>query len=114
MSYEFYKILHYLSIMVLVLCMGLAFWSDRKSKLASISSGVSSLLLLTAGMVLLARLYPGVAWPLWAKAKIGIWLAIAILLPVLSKRLVNHRGKAFGFLLCLFFVAVYLAVMKPF
>ncbi len=114
MSYEVYKILHVLSLVFLAGFIGAAFLGQKNSKMTKIASGVSSLLLLTGGMGLLARLYPGAEWPMWAKAKIAIWLVVAALVPVLSKRLVENRGKAFAFILFLLSVAVCLAILKPF
>lgn len=94
--------------------MGISFMAENKPKLAKITSGIVTLTLLVAGMGLLARTYPGQPWPVWAKAKIGIWALVAILTPVLSKRLTQNRGLAFVGMLALLTLATCLAVLKPF
>ena len=114
MSYQFYKILHVISVLVLFGTMNMALIANYQSKAAKIFSGISTLLVFVAGMGLMARIgiSHGEGWPTWIKAKMGIWVVLAIAIPVLSKRLKCHRGWAALALNALFFIQVYFAVSK--
>lgn len=87
---------------------------ENPPKIMKILTGVTSLIIMVAGMGLMARLYPGQPWPKWIHAKLTIWGLVSILAPVLSKRLKSNRGIALAGMLVLMFVAVALAVTKPF
>ena len=114
MSYEVYKILHYIFLFIFISGISISFLAQDPPKFAKIMTGVSSILILVAGMGLIARLMPGEKWPGWIHAKLTIWGLVAILGPVLSKRLTSNRGIALIGILVLTFIAIGLAVLKPF
>jgi uncharacterized membrane protein SirB2 len=83
-------------------------------KLKKILMGVMSLIILVAGMGLIARLgIPhGEPWPLWLKAKLGIWAVVVIGAPVVNKRFSVHAHKYFWVCTVLLVVASYMANYK--
>ena len=113
-SYEYYKILHLLFLIVVTACLGIGYFCNPPKKWARNLGMTASFLLMVAGMGLLARLYPGQPWPVWAKIKLGIWLVVAVSGPMLAKRLTNYKGQAFSGLMVLLFIAICLAILKPY
>ncbi|MFT6070166.1 MAG: putative membrane protein SirB2 [Bacteriovoracaceae bacterium] len=117
MSYEFYKIVHYITLFIFVSGLSISFLAENPPKLAKILTGISSIIILVAGMGLIAKglnIGHGEGWPGWLHAKITIWAIVAIGGPIASKRLTSHRGLALSVLLVLMFVAIAMAVTKPF
>ncbi len=112
MSYEIYKVIHLLSLLFVIFCLSVNYFSNTAQKWARIGGMVASLLLMVAGMGLLAR--TGAGWPAWVISKFVIWMVVAIGAPIMLKRLKGGRRKL-GLLLTvlLLSVAVILAVMKP-
>jgi len=118
MSYEFYKMLHFIGIFLVFLSIGgtvvksqMQAPSDTFKKLLMINHGVGLLLLLVAGFGLLARL--GIGFPGWVIVKIVIWLVLGALVVVIRRNpgqstIWWYLALAFGF------IAAYLAVYKPF
>ncbi|HUF34611.1 MAG TPA: hypothetical protein VMN37_01615 [Gemmatimonadales bacterium] len=92
-SYEAYKVLHLLSIMLLFLSFGgLALYvaaggtreSNPNRKLVAALHGTAAFLVLLGGFGLLARLgVMGGGFPLWVWIKLAIWLVLsfAVVLP---------------------------------
>ncbi len=117
MSYEFYKLLHIGAILIFISGLGISFLGDNANKLNKILTGISSLLILVAGMGLIAKglnIGHGESWPAWIRAKITIWAVLVIGGPVLSKKLKGNRGVVFYSFLVLAIVAAYFAINKPF
>lgn len=114
LSYEFYKILHVVCILLFTGSIAVQFFSEVSPKSMKIISGVTSLFILVAGMGLLARL--GVShkagWPVWAYVKLGVWVLVSALGPILAKRLKSNRALGYYLILALMFIAVYSAVTK--
>ena len=114
MSYEVYKVLHVLCVVLFMGAIGAQFFSNSAPKSVKIISGITSFLILVGGMGLLARLgvSHGGGWPIWVKVKLGLWLVVVIAAPVLAKRLTSHRQKAYYGISFLVFIAIYMAVNK--
>jgi uncharacterized membrane protein SirB2 len=114
LSYEFYKVIHVLCVVLFVGAIAAQFFSENAPKSTKIISGVASLLILVAGMGLLARvgIGHGEGWPLWVKVKLGLWIAITALGPILAKRLKEKRHLAYYGIVVLVFIAIYMAVNK--
>lgn len=114
MSYEFYKVLHLVCIFLFVGAIAIQFFSDAAPKSAKIISGVTSLLIFVAGMGLIARIgiSHGEGWPLWLKAKVGLWVVISALGPILAKRLKEKRQLGYYVTMLFVFAAAYVAVTK--
>jgi hypothetical protein len=91
MSYEFYRVLHVFSIILLFTSLGTlaavgGAASGRLRRLAAAAHGVALALILVAGFGLLARLGMFGAIPHWAWLKLGIWLLLAMaVLPLRRK-----------------------------
>jgi uncharacterized membrane protein SirB2 len=117
MSENFYRVLHYGSLFFFFSSLGISFFTDNKNVANKIIQGVASLLILVAGMGLIAKALEighGASWPAWIHAKITVWALLAIGAPILSKRLTKGKAIAFYSMIVLGTVAAYLAVNKPF
>lgn len=117
MSENFYRVLHFGSLFFFLSGLGVSFFTDNKNVANKIISGIASLLILVAGMGLIAKglqIGHGDGWPAWIHAKITIWAVLAIVGPILTKRLSKGRVAAFYISLVLAVCAGYLAVNKPF
>lgn len=112
MSYEFYKVIHLVSIFFFLSTAGSQLMGSNDSKLPKILGGISSLLILVAGMGLLARI--GVShkdgWPAWVTAKMVIWLVLVIMVPVVNKRFSQFAKAAWWVMMALSTAAAYMAV----
>jgi len=97
MSYEFYKILHFLGIMLLFTSLGglvLQSWLSKPDgplpgakKMLAISHGVALLIIFVAGFGLMAKkgLMSG-GWPLWIFVKLGVWLVLGAALGFIRRK----------------------------
>ena len=114
-SYPVYKFIHLLAVVIFFSGAAISLYSNAQ-KHVKIISGVASLLIMVAGMGLMARIgidHSG-GFPFWLSAKMAIWLALTILVPVAAKRAPEKFKKPlFGLCLVLFFFAHYLAFYKP-
>lgn len=120
MTYEFYKTLHFMSLIILFFSFGVIFlgmiFKDQLSKghrlLGFIGHGVGLFFLLLSGFGMAARLQIFGDWPAWMTTKLGIWVVLGILAAML-KRMPKHRNQLLIVIIALGFSAVYLAVNKP-
>ncbi|MFG1499376.1 SirB2 family protein [Halobacteriovorax sp. XZX-3] len=116
MSYEFYKVLHVFMVVLMVAAFAPQFVSTeaQNRKLFKITSGIASFLLFVGGMGLLARIgvSHGAGWPVWVKVKVGLWVAVSALGPILAKRMKSNRLAGLGLILALIFIAIFSAVTK--
>lgn len=116
MSYEFYKVLHVFSVIIFAILGMMAIYKDKLPKAAKITLGTFSLLVLVGGMGLLARIgvSHGQGFPTWVSIKIVIWLALAALFGIISKRGVQNKMMPTLVSGALGFGAIVLAVYKSF
>ena len=113
MSYQFYKLLHLIGVIILFSGIGAVLATTNgttKNKLASIANGVGLLVIFVAGFGLMARLNTGFA-P-FIIAKLFVWLALGIL-PALIKRRILTGAAAWGVAIALGASAAYLGGYKP-
>ena len=118
MSYEFYKILHVFSAILLFTSLGtlaasVGSDSPRLRRLAGIAHGIALAVIFVAGFGLMARLGMFGAIPAWAWLKIGLWLVLGLI--VLPLRRKPEWATALWLAIPLLGgLAVWLAVQKPF
>jgi uncharacterized membrane protein SirB2 len=112
MSYEFYKVLHLVAIFTFLASVGASFYAPERPKMVKILAGISSFIILVAGMGLLARI--GGGWPTWAIIKMILWAILAIGAPIAAKRLQSVRNVVFISFIIFAGGAAWLAVIKPF
>ncbi len=91
MSYEFYKILHVFSALLLFTSLGTIAAASRSEdarlkKLAGIAHGVALTIIFVAGFGLMARLQMFGAIPMWAWLKIGLWLILGLIVLPLRRK----------------------------
>lgn len=118
MSYEFYRVLHIIGIVLLFTSLGgLAAiggkTNDRLRRFASIAHGIAVAVILIAGFGLLARLKMFDGFPPWIWVKLGIWLTLAMAVLPLRRK---PELASWLFLAIPLFggIAAWLAVYKPF
>jgi hypothetical protein len=122
MSYEFYKLIHFLGIFMLFVSLGGAILfvinnGERESnvwrKQVAITHGVGIFLVLLGGFGMLAKLGINWPWPGWIIAKFMIWLLLGGALTLIYKK--PELSKVlWTLILVLGFGAAYFAGMKPF
>ncbi len=112
-SYQIYKMIHVLSLVVFFSLFAVAAYTKENSKKNKILTGVLILFVLISGMGLVARIgIPhGTGWPLWLNLKVAIWLIVGSVGHIVIKRFPQHGVKAFwasiGLLTCASFLANY-------
>ena len=116
MSYETYKILHLIGVFSLFLALGaLLIQGNNKQtkKNLMMLHGIAVLILFVTGFGLLARLDIFRDIPTWAILKIGIWLILGIVIPILLSLKFN---KTWLWLIVWFsgLSSVFLAITKMF
>lgn len=118
MSYEFYKLLHVIGVVVLFTSLGtLAATAGATTaplrRLAAIAHGVALAVILVAGFGLLARLGYFGSIPAWAYLKMALWVLLALVVVPLRRR--PELAPALWVAMpTLGGIAVWLAVAKPF
>lgn len=111
MSYQFYKMLHIISIVLFFALYASACVKAKnkiKFKFETIFTGIMLFVILVAGMGLKKFAAPG-EWPLWINIKLGIWVIIGVSAHMVLKRFPDKSIKFFWFSVGLLTVASYLA-----
>jgi uncharacterized membrane protein SirB2 len=123
-SYEFYKVLHILGILVLFSSLGaLAMLVSRGSSAQEVAGhrkflvmlhGVAMVIVFVAGFGLMARVgvVMGKPWPTWIFLKLAIWLALGGAMVLVRKKPELGRVWLLAFPV-LGAVAAYVAAVKP-
>jgi hypothetical protein len=119
MSFEFYKLLHVVSVIVVLFALGgltaatkaVASSNGSKQKIFSILHGIGLAVILVSGFGMLARLGLVGEMPDWVKLKIGAWLVIGSFAAVYKRK--PHWAYATGGLaLFIAFCAAHLGLFK--
>jgi hypothetical protein len=118
MSYEFYKVLHVFSVLLLFTSLGtLAAVATSGNatlrRLAGVAHGVSLVLILVAGFGLLARLGLAGGIPGWAWLKVGLWLILGLVVLPLRRR-PEWGVRLWPVMPIIGGLAAWLAIAKPF
>ena len=118
MPYQFYLVLHFLGIFLILLplggmCFHMAAGGTRAwplRKFAAMLHGIGLLIVLIAGFGLLAKLHLG--FPVWAMGKLAIWLVLGGIPALIYRK--GQMAKTWLFLiLVLAVLAGGLAAYKP-
>jgi len=110
MSYNFYLLLHILSIIGWVSTATMYLLSDAPKKSHKILFGIFSLTLFTAGFGLIARAGFSVHSS-WIASKLGIWVLLSALVPMIAKRKPENKSLVFKFFIAAVCVAVAIGVL---
>lgn len=116
MSYQFYKILHVVSIVLFFSLYCKAAYSKSSEKMDKILTGVFLVIILVSGMGLIAKIgiSHGSGWPVWAYMKLTIWLIVGGAGHMILKRFPHLAVKTFWVSVGFLTLASYLANYKPF
>lgn len=113
-NYHDLKILHLFAVSVFFLSMTITLYNPEK-KLHKILSGLSSVVVLISGAILLDRF--GIShsgpYPTWVLIKVGIWLALNIVTPIVVKRFAKFSKILYWPWLFVLFMGIAMAVYKP-
>jgi uncharacterized membrane protein SirB2 len=115
MSLQVYKIIHLVSLFALFTSFSVSLFGSQKSKFFKIFAGIATILVLVSGMGLMARsgIGHGTGWPLWIKMKFVIWGIVAVIIPIMIKRLPSLSTFTYVLMMSLFTAAVYLVNYRP-
>lgn len=118
LSYQAYKMLHYLGFMLLFFGIGGVLIptlagikiQGKPRIVAFISHGVGMLLLIVAGFGMLARLQlEGI--PAWIHLKLGVWLVLGLAIGLAKRR---PSWLLLVAIMAIAMIAPYVAIFKPF
>lgn len=114
MSYQIYKMIHIVSIVIFFSAYAVAAAKQGSIKREKIITGIALVLILVSGMGLIARLgIPhGAPWPIWIKIKLGIWAVIGTSGHMILKRWPKAAPQFFWISIGLLVLASYLANYK--
>lgn len=111
MSYQVYKMMHIISIVIFFSLFAVAAYSGESTKKTKILTGLTLFLILVGGMGLKKFAAPG-EWPMWLNLKMLIWVIVGVAGHMLIKKFPSHAVKGFWFSVGFLTLASYLANYK--
>lgn len=116
MSYQIYKMIHVVSIVIFFSLFAAAAYTKDVSKKSKVLTGIFIVFVLVSGMGLVARIgiSHGAGWPAWLYVKLGIWVIVGSIGHIVMKRFPHLGVKTFWICIGLLVVASYMANYKPF
>lgn len=113
-SYHDLKVIHIFVVAVFFISMTVSMYNPEKL-LHKIVTGISSLLALSSGVILLDRF--GIShsgpYPTWVLIKVGIWLALSIITPIVVKKFSKVAKLLYWPWLIILLIGISMAVYKP-
>jgi hypothetical protein len=121
MTYEFYKVMHFLGIVMLFTALGgsVLHVINGGSKATNVARplvgalhGIALALILIGGFGMMARLGYMTAWPGWIHGKLAAWVALPALGMVAQKK-PQHARTVLVLILVVGLFAAWMAIYKP-
>jgi hypothetical protein len=114
MNYFDTKFLHIVSVFIMFLTITVTLYKPE-ARIQKILSGIFTLMAALSGVLLLRRF--GIShsgpFPAWVLVKIGAWLTVAIVTPIIVKRFSKHAHILIWPWMIIICVAVSMAIYKP-
>lgn len=110
MSYEFYKVFHIVSVLVLFVALTGYLYSSKRSY--AIGHGLALLFILVSGFGLAARMGLVRGLPTWVYIKLGVWFVLGAAFAIAKRKVLPAYVQVILWL-SLGLIAVYAAVNKP-
>lgn len=114
LNYHDLKVLHIFMIALMFISISVSIYNPEKV-IHKIVTGIATLTVLITGVILLDRF--GIShkgpYPTWVLVKVGIWLAVSIITPIVTKRFAKFSKFLYWPWLFVMLIAISMAVYKP-
>ena len=111
LTYSILKTIHIAAVFLFLTAVSVLFFSEKLRIGFKITTNVSLLLILIAGLGLIFQ--PHIGMQLWVIAKFGIWVLLGGIGAVVASRFPRYRVQAYIALIALATLAAFLAIHKP-
>ncbi len=111
MQADYYHVIHFFALVLLVSGVTQSLLSPERSRMGSVLTGISTVLVAVAGFGLVAKLGYSLS-SFWILSKLLIWVLIGVGVPLVAKRFPRLKRSAYFVFLAAIGVAIVLAVFK--